>query len=66
MDLFPIRGLREVRVYRIDMEPGGVYTSGGHGERKPREYLTVTDGADRSMCDHDVTEGRVTIDGNDA
>ena len=36
---FPYEDSREVEVYRIDVEPGGVYTSGGHGE-KTREYLT--------------------------
>ena len=30
---FPYEDSREVEVYRIDVEPGGVYTSGGHGEK---------------------------------
>ena len=29
--------------YRIEVEPGGVYVSGSHGE-KTREYLAVTEG----------------------
>lgn len=48
---FPYEDSREVEVYRIDVEPGGVYTSGGHGE-KTREYLTVTDGVLTVEC-HD-------------
>ena len=48
---FPYEDSREVEVYRIDVEPGGVYTSGGHGE-KTREYLTVTDGVLTKLFGH--------------
>lgn len=40
---FPYEDTRLVEIYRIDVEPGGVYMSGAHGENT-REYLTVTDG----------------------
>lgn len=52
---FPYEDSREVEVYRIDVEPGGVYTSGGHGE-KTREYLTVTDGVLTVECHDHVQE----------
>ena len=32
-----------MEIYRIDIEPGGTYVSGSHGE-KTREYLSVTEG----------------------
>ena len=32
-----------VEIYRIDIEPDGVYTSGSHGE-KTREYIAVMEG----------------------
>ena len=35
----PYEDTRLVEVYRIEVEPGGVYVSGSHGE-KTREYLT--------------------------
>ncbi len=40
---FPYEDSQSVEIYRIDVEPGGVYTSGSHGE-KTREYLAVTEG----------------------
>lgn len=40
---FPYEDNRQVEIYRIDIEPGGVYVSGAHGE-KTREYLSVTEG----------------------
>lgn len=40
---FPIADNNRMEVYRIDIEPGGVYISGGHGERT-REYICVLDG----------------------
>lgn len=40
---FPYEDSRSVEVYRIDIEPGGVYQSGSHGE-KTREYISVTEG----------------------
>ena len=52
---FPYEDSREVEVYRIDVEPGGVYTSGGHGE-KTREYITVTDGVLTVECHDHVQE----------
>lgn len=46
---FPYEENRFVEIYRIDIEPGGVYVSGSHGE-KTREYLTVTDGVITVEC----------------
>ena len=40
---FPYEDSHEVEIYRIDIEPGGTYVSGSHGE-KTREYLSVTEG----------------------
>lgn len=40
---FPFEDNRKVEIYRIDIEPGGVYVSGGHGE-KTREYISVLNG----------------------
>lgn len=40
---FPIADNNHMEVYRIDIEPGGTYISGGHGERT-REYICVLDG----------------------
>lgn len=40
---FPYEDNRKVEIYRIDIEPGGVYVSGGHGE-KTREYVAVLEG----------------------
>lgn len=39
----PYEDTRLVEVYRIEVEPSGVYVSGSHGE-KTREYLAVTEG----------------------
>ena len=44
-----MRDTRLVEIYRIDIEPGGTYVSGGHGE-KTREYLVVTDGVMTVEC----------------
>ena len=46
---FPIADNHIVEIYRIDIEPGGTYVSGGHGE-KTREYLVVTDGVMTVEC----------------
>lgn len=46
---FPYEDTRLVEIYRIDIEPGGVYISGSHGEQT-REYLTVTDGVLTVEC----------------
>lgn len=40
---FPIADNRSVEIYRIDIEPGGVYESGSHGERT-KEYITMIKG----------------------
>ncbi len=40
---FPYEDSRYAEIYRIDLEPGGVYISGGHGEQT-REYIAVTEG----------------------
>lgn len=40
---FPYEDNHQVEIYRIDIEPGAEYISGGHGE-KTREYLAVMDG----------------------
>lgn len=50
---FPYEDNRKVEIYRIDIEPGGVYVSGGHGE-KTREYISVMDGIVRIECNGEV------------
>lgn len=40
---FPIEDNHVVEIYRIDIEPYGVYVSGSHGE-KTREYISVREG----------------------
>lgn len=40
---FPIADNRSVEIYRIDIEPGGEYASGSHGERT-KEYIAVLQG----------------------
>lgn len=40
---FPYEDNRMVEIYRIDIEPGGIYVSGGHGE-KTREYISILEG----------------------
>ena len=40
---FPIADNRTLEIYRIDIEPGGVYESGSHGERT-KEYITMMKG----------------------
>ena len=51
---FPFEDSQSVEIYRIDVEPGGVYTSGSHGERT-REYITVIDGTLTIEC-HDHSQ----------
>ena len=46
---FPYEDTRLVEIYRIDIEPGGTYMSGSHGE-KTREYITVTEGVLTIEC----------------
>lgn len=50
----PYEDSREIELYRIDVEPGGVYRSGAHGE-KTREYLAVLEGTMTVDC-HGHTE----------
>lgn len=40
---FPYEDNQLVEIYRIEVEPGKAYTSGGHGE-KTREYISVLQG----------------------
>lgn len=40
---FPIADNRTVEIYRIDIEAGGVYESGSHGERT-KEYIAMLQG----------------------
>lgn len=40
---FPIEDNNVVEIYRIEIEPGQTYPSGGHGE-KTREYISVLEG----------------------
>lgn len=51
---FPYEDSHAVEVYRIDVEPGGVYESGSHGENT-REYLAVIEGVLTVEC-HDHRE----------
>ncbi|MGN0290552.1 MAG: helix-turn-helix domain-containing protein [Lachnospiraceae bacterium] len=46
---FPFEDNRMVEIYRIEIEPGGVYVSGGHGE-KTREYIAVLEGTVTIEC----------------
>lgn len=58
---FPFEDSQSVEVYRIDVEPGGVYVSGSHGERT-REYISVIDGTLNVDChDHvqQIKKGQV-------
>lgn len=61
MDMFPYEDNHQLEIYRIDIEPGGKYISGSHGE-KTREYLSVTDGELTIECGEDVqkiTKGEI-------
>lgn len=40
---FPIGDNKIVEIYRIEIEPGGVYRSGSHGEHT-REYISIIKG----------------------
>lgn len=46
---FPYADNNQIEIYRIDIEPGGVYISGAHGE-KTREYISVTEGTLTVEC----------------
>ena len=52
---FPYEDSQSVEVYQIEIEPGGCYLSGSHGE-KTREYLTVTEGVLTVECHDHVQE----------
>ncbi len=56
---FPFEDNKQTEIYRIEVEPGGEYVSGGHGE-STREYLVVTEGTMEIVgASHEqiVTEG---------
>lgn len=58
---FPYEDNRKVEIYRIDIEPGGVYVSGGHGE-KTREYVAMLEGEvtiEVNYQQHRVIKGQV-------
>ena len=58
---FPYEDNHQLEIYRIDIESGGKYISGSHGE-KTREYLSVTDGELTIECGEDVqkiTKGEI-------
>ena len=58
---FPYEDNHQLEIYRIDIEPGGKYISGSHGE-KTREYLSVTDGELTIECGEDIqkiTKGEI-------
>lgn len=40
---FPYEDSRQLEIYRIDVEPGGKYVSGGHGDGT-KEYLVMLEG----------------------
>ena len=46
---FPYEDNRMAEIYRIEIEPGCRYMSGGHGE-KTREYITVLEGEVTIEC----------------
>lgn len=57
---FPIEDNRSVEIYRIDIEPGGVYESGSHGERT-KEYIAMTHGTLSIRLEdgvHEIAEGQ--------
>jgi transcriptional regulator with XRE-family HTH domain len=50
---FPFEDNHKVEIYRIDVEPGGKYESGGHGNGT-KEYLVVLEGECTVDTGHDV------------
>ena len=50
---FPIEDNRTTEIYRIDIEPGGVYESGSHGERT-KEYIAMTKGVLSIKLDSEI------------
>lgn len=57
---FPYEDNRMVEIYRINIQPNGVYVSGGHGE-KTREYISVLEGE----LTIELDDGRYTIKKDD-
>ena len=52
---FPYEDSQFVEIYRIDVEPGGTYVSGSHGENT-REYLTVISGVLTIECHEHIQQ----------
>ncbi|MBU5460936.1 helix-turn-helix domain-containing protein [Anaerostipes sp. MSJ-23] len=52
---FPYEDNHQVEIYRIDIEPGGEYISGSHGE-KTREYLAVSEGEITVECHGNIQQ----------
>lgn len=48
-----------LEMYKMDIEPGGIYMSGGHGE-KTREFIIVTAGVVTIECNGKIQD--VTVD----
>lgn len=57
---FPIEDNRLVEIYRIDIEPGGIYESGSHGERT-KEYIAMLKGTLSIKLEdkiHEIADGQ--------
>lgn len=54
---FPYEDNKKIEIYRIDIKPGGVYISGGHGTGT-REYLAVINGVLTVDTGYEVREVR--------
>lgn len=52
---FPYEDNRRTEIYKIELEPHGVYESGGHGE-KTREYISVQSGVVTIECNGRVQD----------
>lgn len=52
---FPYEDNHQMEIYRIDIEPGGEYISGSHGE-KTREYLAVSEGEITVECHGNIQQ----------
>ncbi|MDO4322217.1 MAG: XRE family transcriptional regulator [Lachnospiraceae bacterium] len=57
---FPFQDNHHVEIYRIELEPGGAYAAGSHGERT-REYLSVLEGTMEIV----LQDGRYTVSKDD-
>lgn len=57
---FPYEDNRMVEIYRIELEPNGIYVSGSHGE-KTREYISMIEG----KLDIELEDGIHSVDTND-